>query len=316
MHRKPYHKLAMGGTFDHFHAGHQHFIDFAAQLSDQLIIGLTTNKLLQGKKLAQQIEDFHARKRNIIHYCKKNNFQCLIVPLDNPYGPTIDREEKIGALAVTEYTTSGAKAINDLRLIMGMRSLPVHVCPMLKDKTGQVISSTRIRSGEINRKGDVYLSLFSQNIKISDNIRSTLSQPQGELVASVKTSFHKIILVGDTTLRIALTKKWKFDLAIFDAKEKRQEIDLLVNKNQIDLQVINPAGQITTQLADSVNQAINKNLKYLFVEGEEDLATLVAVLLAPLGSYVYYGQPDQGLVEVHVTEAVKKKFSIILSQNN
>lgn len=316
MHRKPYHKLAMGGTFDHFHVGHKYFIDFGAKLADKLIIGLTTNKLLQGKKLADQIEDFQTRKKNIIRYCKKNNYQCLIIPLDNPYGPTIDREEKIGALAVTEFTTNGAKAINDLRLTMGMRSLPTHVCPMLKDKNGQAISSTRIRAGQINRHGDIYLSLFSQVIKISDNIKSILSKPQGKIVESVKNSKNKIILVGDTTLRRALEQNWIFDLAIFDAKEQRKKIPLLIPKKNIDLEAINKAGEISSDLTSKINQAINNNYKYLFVDGEEDLAALVIAMIAPLGTKLYYGQPDQGLVEVEVSEKIKEKFFDILSKNN
>ena len=38
----------------------------------------------------------------------------------------------------------------------------------------------------------------------------------------------------------------------------------------------------------------------IVVEGEEDLATLPAILYAPPGSVVVYGQPDEGSVLVKV----------------
>jgi len=41
------------------------------------------------------------------------------------------------------------------------------------------------------------------------------------------------------------------------------------------------------------------------VEGKEDILTLVAVVLAPLGSLVAYGQPDRGIVIVVVSDVEK-----------
>jgi uncharacterized protein (UPF0218 family) len=43
------------------------------------------------------------------------------------------------------------------------------------------------------------------------------------------------------------------------------------------------------------------------VEGEEDLLTLVAMAVAPLGSFVIYGQPGEGLVVVEVDDAAKNR---------
>jgi len=44
----------------------------------------------------------------------------------------------------------------------------------------------------------------------------------------------------------------------------------------------------------------------IIVNGEEDLATLPAILYAPVGSVVVYGQPNEGSVLVHVTSERKK----------
>ena len=42
------------------------------------------------------------------------------------------------------------------------------------------------------------------------------------------------------------------------------------------------------------------------VDGEEDLITMVAVLCAPLNSFVIYGQPKEGVVVVRVTKERKE----------
>ncbi len=52
--------------------------------------------------------------------------------------------------------------------------------------------------------------------------------------------------------------------------------------------------------------AENRQVQIL-VAGEEDLLTLAAVWLAPLGSLVVYGQPHQGVVTVEVTAQKKRE---------
>jgi hypothetical protein len=43
------------------------------------------------------------------------------------------------------------------------------------------------------------------------------------------------------------------------------------------------------------------------VTGEEDLAALPAMLAAPLGSTVVYGQPGEGMVRVAVTPEARRR---------
>lgn len=45
----------------------------------------------------------------------------------------------------------------------------------------------------------------------------------------------------------------------------------------------------------------------MIVDGEEDLLTLVAMAVAPLGSFVIYGQPREGVVLVEVDCQANKK---------
>ena len=50
----------------------------------------------------------------------------------------------------------------------------------------------------------------------------------------------------------------------------------------------------------------------IIVNGEEDLFTLPAILYAPVGTSVLYGQPDEGLVVVSVNNSLKTKVRNIL----
>jgi uncharacterized protein (UPF0218 family) len=47
-----------------------------------------------------------------------------------------------------------------------------------------------------------------------------------------------------------------------------------------------------------VKNAIEKGKGKIIVEGEEDLAALPALMLAPEGALVLYGQPGEGIVAV------------------
>ncbi len=52
----------------------------------------------------------------------------------------------------------------------------------------------------------------------------------------------------------------------------------------------------------------------IFVLGEEDLAVMPAVVLAPLSSIVIYGQPSSGCVLIRVTREKKKEMRELLKQ--
>ncbi|HDM88464.1 MAG TPA: DUF359 domain-containing protein, partial [Candidatus Bathyarchaeota archaeon] len=77
----------------------------------------------------------------------------------------------------------------------------------------------------------------------------------------------------------------------------------------------NPAGTITGESWKTIERAINCSGKTkVIVDGEEDLLTLVAVLSAPDGSIVIYGQPKRGVVVIEVNEKIKQRFHEIISE--
>ena len=69
----------MGGTFDHLHEGHKLLIKTALSISNNLVIGLTTEKLLKNKKFSLKLENYLTRKTNLEIFIKSLlHLGCLI----------------------------------------------------------------------------------------------------------------------------------------------------------------------------------------------------------------------------------------------
>lgn len=312
--RKLYEIVGLGGTFDHFHIGHEHFIKFASQFGNHLHIGITHPKLTQNKPFVETIEPYKTRKYYVEKYCKKQQISAAISQLEDIYGPTILEKSKIKALVVTETTVAGAEKINQTRKAMSLQPLPVHVCSMLRDETGQIISSERIRAGEINRKGEVYQQVFQKDLILTQNQRQFFSQPQGEIVDLPDLDNPTpTCVVGDSSLKKFIENSWHYDLGVYDKKQQRQSVSsAIIDSLNPNLTVNNPPGQISTHLAENLQKTLEKKLKHIFVQGEEDLAAVVLALILPLGSAIYYGQPDNGLVKITVSEEIKNDFLKVL----
>jgi len=82
-----------------------------------------------------------------------------------------------------------------------------------------------------------------------------------------------------------------------------------------ELTLKNLKGTISDNAWEVIREAMDnrENVKVI-VEGEEDLLTLVAVLLAPTNSFVIYGQPQRGLVLVRATKNAKETFKSIIEK--
>lgn len=311
---KKYKKIALGGTFDHFHKGHQYFLLASGELADSLLIGVTTEALLTKKNFPELIESYDRRAAAVNAFTKNLFLNTEVVPLNNQYGPTL-QGSTVEAIAVTTDTVSGARAINQKRAELGLSELPVHVIALEKDSQGGIISSDRVRAGEIDRVGNVYASIFSNDVTITSAQREYFSAPQGELVQHPSTG-TEMFVVGDFSLSTFKKNNWKYDLGIIDRKIQRVEYQpAILNPEEVDVTVSNPAGTITSQLIEALQLAINTNYKHIVVDGEEDLAAVALVLLTPLNSHIYYGQPNKGMVEIVVTEALKEKVRKVLTTN-
>jgi len=314
--KKIYTFVGLGGTFDHFHAGHQAFLKHAAQLSSTLVIGVTNQKLTMAKTWSQNIEDLPTRLKTVKKFAKTLKAGCEFIILNDVYGNTLE-DERLEALVATAETRNGCELINQARKQLSLKTLPISICPMFKDNSGRELHADHIRAGITNRHGLVYAQLITRTLTLNNRQRQFFSKPQGKIVEKPNgENCWPVILVGDSTVDKFIQNHWPYHLAIFDYQIERQETFGHSRKLKVNQEISNPAGFITTDLSHSILKTIEQLTKnsqlHLLVRGEEDLATVVAVLHAPLGAYIYYGQPSQGLVEIVVNESIKDKFVKIL----
>ncbi len=164
--------------------------------------------------------------------------------------------------------------------------------------------------------------------RLTEELRRELKKPLGELVKGpIPEPYEKlrdelsgkfIVTVGDVVtenvLRLGITP----NVALYDLKTKRKEYSPDIHENAVFMTVKNPSGTITKALLDAVRKAVSLAERgrpvQILVNGEEDLAAIPAVLYAPLGSVVLYGQPGEGVVLIKVTPECKRRCARILSK--
>lgn len=119
----------------------------------------------------------------------------------------------------------------------------------------------------------------------------------------------KVIAVGDETSRLFMDRGMGADLSIIDGSVMRGKTAREFRFTQKALRLSNPAGSISGEAWGVVRYGLFiDGGSVIRVDGEEDLLTLVAILEAPVGSIVFYGQPGEGLVAVLVTGPKKNEI--------
>jgi uncharacterized protein (UPF0218 family) len=166
---------------------------------------------------------------------------------------------------------------------------------------------------------------------LPQHLRKTLKGPKGQLFSRPalgaaedtcahirKQSLSPVIAVGDL-VSINLAKvNCQATLSIMDGKTKRHDALDFDIVTDVTFKAVNPAAEIRPEVWIAIEQALvlgetGKTAK-LLIEGEEDLTALPAVALAPIGSAVVYGLPDQGIVVIEVASEHKQAVDAILQQ--
>ena len=146
--------VATGGTFDILHKGHYMLLLKAFEVGRQVIIGVSSDSYAT-RKQKKIINNYGIRQENLKKFIEKN-FQksnYSVYQLDDFYGPTVLTRD-VQAIVTTESSSENCVKINRLRESKGMPQLEIILVPLVEDKEGKVISSTRIREGEIDINGN------------------------------------------------------------------------------------------------------------------------------------------------------------------
>ncbi len=154
---------------------------------------------------------------------------------------------------------------------------------------------------------------------LNENLRRELRKPIGDLYSSLdevedflKSKYNQelLISVGDVTTQNLQKAGLIPHLGIIDNIVERKPASYDVVYDNITLKAKNPPGVITDELQETIRKAF-KLVKsgfriIILVDGEEDLATIPCILMAPPGSLVSYGQPGKGLVVCEVDKVIDK----------
>jgi pantetheine-phosphate adenylyltransferase len=147
--------IAMGGTFDIIHRGHLTLLENAFEISDKVIIGLTSDEFVQ-KKGKTPIHKYDERLKNLISviFHKFPNTDFEISQLNNDFGPAV-LEKDVQALIVSDETSNQGNILNNLRFENNLPPVEIIVVPMFLAKDGIRISTTRIKNSEIDSNGNL-----------------------------------------------------------------------------------------------------------------------------------------------------------------
>tara|TARA_B100001778_G_scaffold323554_1_gene316994 strand:+ start:60 stop:1106 length:1047 start_codon:yes stop_codon:yes gene_type:complete len=333
---RPFERGLLGGTFDHFHQGHEKLILTALKECDALEIWITSDKIASQKTGAVQsfserssfLKSWIGKKQNEIGFRNGDSPRVFINELEDNVGPAEWRND-CDAIICTEETLPACEQINSTRLESNLEPLNIISVEHFLTKDGSILSSSLIRNGTYTREGEKWIddSKISNILQMPKSIEGTLKKPFGTLfegpeedtsiaISKLKKDFDfdqisgKVVAVGDVCVSALRQSGIIPDISVIDGRTKRQDLpEELIPKIQGYDEIINcknPAGKITPEFSNCLISAAKSNHKVMIkVEGEEDLAPIILHLALPLDAYVIYGQPNEGIVICISDEKVK-----------
>jgi uncharacterized protein (UPF0218 family) len=153
-------------------------------------------------------------------------------------------------------------------------------------------------------------------MRISLASRAKLKQPMGKVISpkiaasTLKGKSKFVIAIGDRTGKELIDYGVMPKIWVYDGKEMRKKVEF---KIPFPTHVVkNPRGNVSDSLRSALMDAVRLRKGRIFVRGEEDLATLVALDVAPSSAFVVYGQPKQGIVILRPDRKMKEFVKYIL----
>ncbi|SDA40681.1 GTP-dependent dephospho-CoA kinase family protein [Methanobrevibacter millerae] len=157
--------------------------------------------------------------------------------------------------------------------------------------------------------------------ELNKDIIAELKKPLGQLYPDFEDAIERIksseflISVGDATFTNLINHDIYPNLGIIDNLVQRKNYDHDVIHTENILKANNPAGTITEDLWETIGKALrlcdSGECYVIDVAGEEDLAVLPCILMAREDATILYGQPNEGLVVLNVSDNIIKAQKII-----
>ncbi len=323
-----YHHVFVGGTFDGLHKGHEAILTAAFSQGEHVTVGLTSDEFVQKLKNSHgSIKSFEERKQALVAWLTQKGWvtQAVIIGINDKYEPAASDKE-LTALVVTAQNKNTGEEINDLRKKRGLAAFTLLEVLIVPAEDGQPISSTRVRSGEIDPTGKYVMP---------ETLRSELQKPLGRMLTGQaisdtlsKLDGRTVITVGDVVTKTFLDAGVFPALAVIDLRVSRKPDQQLAHLGANRPHIPSGPGSISKEAIAAIgtwaeSQQKSNKPEVIVIDGEEDLLVLPVILAAPLESLVYYGQPPlrqgsegqaAGVVEVEVTIEKKKEMTELLKK--
>jgi uncharacterized protein (UPF0218 family) len=167
---------------------------------------------------------------------------------------------------------------------------------------------------------------FAGDYFLTPGLRQKLKKPLGRFFPSVDVRGEEflavvmgaslVVAVGDrVTETLQETTGRSPDVFVVDGMERRSAREIPRVPHRSTLKAKNPAGRITRAARSAMKRAFaGEKPVMVLIEGEEDLLTIPAVIEAPIGAVVLYGQPLEGVVAVQVDEKAKASAREVLGR--
>jgi len=162
-------------------------------------------------------------------------------------------------------------------------------------------------------------------VELQPALRPKLKEPMGPVYTDAEgllaAAGDPLITVGDMVTYHLLEVGRVPDVGLVDERTERSAVEDAVvaafEGFDREVTVENPPAVLTAELLQTLQDAIaraSEESTLIMVEGEEDLATLPALVAAPVGASIVYGQPGEGMVLVEVDHAATDRARDLLSR--
>ena len=314
--------------FDRLHIGHHTLLDTLNDMPNP--VACVTDGPLMGHDLELEslIQPLEIRVRRLKEYLNQQEMTNIRVSVASGLDEIIEIPSPTTFMMYEGPCCTEIKSgfLDERARALGVEDKIEFLKPV-RANDGDKVASARIRKGEIDRQGNRLRGTAEPPRQLRLEGREGLKTPKGDVFASRDGSPEKrvieriesegppiVISVGDVTTDTLLREGFTPDVMIIDGITKRGAYDGSFSAD-CEYMIYNPAAAIYPEAWSAINTAVqDEKTSLVIVDGEEDLMGFPAVLLAPEGAVVLYGQPDVGIVWIPVTSQNREIARALLNE--